>query len=343
MRLWNATDVAPLCIVIGGFRATNDGQRAGDTKRTTNGGLAYTDASGTVNVYHADGLGSVRAITDGSGTVVQTYRSDAYGVATSTQGAINQHFQYTGQERDEDGLVFLRGRVYNPALGRFMQRDPLAGVPGLPLSLNRYSYASNNPVNRTDPSGLCSDPSPGTAGARYCVERFIPTAFAQFPIKGDVLFRGDNRGASANSDDAYRVHQEIYASGSPQVGSTTVGITHADTPFGVLAGRGTLYSSLTVAKSNVLGDGRSLRAYSAAGIGVLPPYSAPPILTDVRIEEDAYGNAFVSYAAGTPYPSLEVWQYGGSNGPQLLFYYDAIAAGTTAIDLFDYVVFIEQA
>src|SRR6185437_11876571 len=114
-------------------------------------GLAYAvDPSNGVTVYHADGLGSVRAITDGSGTVVQTYRSDAYGVATSTKGGINQHFQYTGQERDEDGLVFLRGRVYNPTLGRFMQRDPLAGNPGLPLSLNRYTYAGNNPTTKTD-------------------------------------------------------------------------------------------------------------------------------------------------------------------------------------------------
>jgi hypothetical protein len=91
-------------------------------------GLAYADAGGTVNVYHSDGLGSVRAITDGSGNVVQTYRSDAYGVPTSTQGSVNQHFQYTGQERDEDGLVFLRGRVYNPT----STTDPSGLVAGEP-------------------------------------------------------------------------------------------------------------------------------------------------------------------------------------------------------------------
>jgi len=45
-------------------------------------------------------------------------------------------------------------RSYFPTIDRFLQRDPLAGVPGLPLSLNPYAYALNNPTTRTDPSGL---------------------------------------------------------------------------------------------------------------------------------------------------------------------------------------------
>jgi hypothetical protein len=61
------------------------------------------------------------------------------------------------------------------------------------------------------------------------------------------------------------------------------------------------------------------------------------------IEEGANGQAFVVYAAGTAYPSLEVWQYGTAGGPYLLFSYNAQAAGTTALDLFTFVTFIEQA
>jgi RHS repeat-associated protein len=98
---------------------------------------------------------------------VNVYRSDAYGVPTSSQGAINQHFLYTGQERDEDGLVLLRGRVYNPTLGRFLRRDPLGGSPGQPLSLNRYAYAGNNPTSATDPSGLLTSFIGGIGGSQY--------------------------------------------------------------------------------------------------------------------------------------------------------------------------------
>jgi hypothetical protein len=70
---------------------------------------------------------------------------------------------------------------------------------------------------------------------------------------------------------------------------------------------------------------------------------APSIVTDVSIEEVANERAFVAYAAGTAYPSLEVWQYGTAGGPYLLFSYNAQTAGTTALNLFTFVTFIEQA
>jgi RHS repeat-associated protein len=106
-------------------------------------------------VYHADGLGSVRALTDAAGAVVQTYETDEFGVPGLSQGTRGQPFGYTGEQRDgETGFVYLRARMYDPALGRFLQRDPFAGLMGAPLSLNRYGYVENNPVNLTDPSGL---------------------------------------------------------------------------------------------------------------------------------------------------------------------------------------------
>ncbi len=72
-------------------------------------GLAYTvDTSNAVAIYQTDGLGSARALTDSSGNVVQTYLTDAFGVPTGTQGSSTQPFQYTGEQRDGDGLVYLR-------------------------------------------------------------------------------------------------------------------------------------------------------------------------------------------------------------------------------------------
>ena len=47
----------------------------------------------------------------------------------------------------------MRARHYNPALGRFMSRDPFPGLMQAPQTLNPYVYVGNYPVNLTDPSG----------------------------------------------------------------------------------------------------------------------------------------------------------------------------------------------
>ena len=61
-------------------------------------GLAYAaDGSGNLQVYHTVGLGSVRAISDNSGNVIQTYQTDAFGTPTRVQGTSAQPFPYTRQ------------------------------------------------------------------------------------------------------------------------------------------------------------------------------------------------------------------------------------------------------
>lgn len=61
---------------------------------------------------------------------------------------------FTGEQTDSTGLVYLRARHYNPALGVFMSKDPVLGVVGGKSGhFNGYSYVNGNPVNVTDPSG----------------------------------------------------------------------------------------------------------------------------------------------------------------------------------------------
>jgi len=55
------------------------------------------------------------------------------------------------------GLTFYNARYYDPGLGRFTQPDTLVPNPGDPQSLNRYSYAGNNPLRYVDPSGHFSE------------------------------------------------------------------------------------------------------------------------------------------------------------------------------------------
>jgi RHS repeat-associated protein len=86
--------------------------------------------------------------------LVQTYRTDAFGAPTATQGSSTQPFGFTGEQADSTGLVYLRARMYDPTIGRFVQRDPLTGSIPSPGTLNRYTYVINNPALFVDHSGL---------------------------------------------------------------------------------------------------------------------------------------------------------------------------------------------
>lgn len=104
--------------------------------------------------YHSDGLGSIIALTDGSGKVVQTYEYDSFGNLKDQKNRIKQPFTFTGREWDkETGLYYYRARYYDPMEGRFIPKDPIGFAGG---DVNLYGYTKNNPINYTDPSGLAS-------------------------------------------------------------------------------------------------------------------------------------------------------------------------------------------
>jgi RHS repeat-associated protein len=63
--------------------------------------------------------------------------------------------RYTGKERDlESGNDYFGARYYASTMGRFMSPDPLGGHLEDPQTLNKYSYVANNPLSRTDSTGL---------------------------------------------------------------------------------------------------------------------------------------------------------------------------------------------
>jgi RHS repeat-associated protein len=145
------------------------------TRKTVYGlGVVYAAAGSTIEVYHADGLGSIRALTNAAGTVTATYRTDEWGVTTATTGGSTQPLTFTGEPRDATGLTYLRARYYDPDLGRFVSRDTWLGAPDAPQTQNRYSYATNNPATLTDPSG-------------HIVDTFVDVAFIVYDV-GALLF-----------------------------------------------------------------------------------------------------------------------------------------------------------
>ena len=61
---------------------------------------------------------------------------------------------YTGHEMlPEFGIINMKGRLYDPLLGRFFSPDNYVQLPDFTQSYNRYSYCLNNPLKYTDPSG----------------------------------------------------------------------------------------------------------------------------------------------------------------------------------------------
>jgi RHS repeat-associated protein len=116
----------------------------------------------TPRVYLAvrDHLGTVHALVDESGAVVESYRFDAWGRVLGVydgqgtplqQSAIGNRFLWQGREYSwATGLYYFRARWYDPVTGRWLSNDPI-GISG---GLNQYVFCGNNPVNFVDPWGL---------------------------------------------------------------------------------------------------------------------------------------------------------------------------------------------
>jgi RHS repeat-associated protein len=74
--------------------------------------------------------------------------------APGAEPALKFNRGYTGHEHlPLFGLVKMNARLYDPMLGRFLSPDPYVQAPDYSQNFNRYSYALNNPLMYTDPSG----------------------------------------------------------------------------------------------------------------------------------------------------------------------------------------------
>ncbi|MCI0534712.1 MAG: FG-GAP-like repeat-containing protein, partial [Verrucomicrobiales bacterium] len=131
--------------------------------------LIVPDAALRLRYYHQDHLGSSSVMTDAGGALVEETAFYPFGETRHEHRLrpIEEDYQFTQKERDrESGLHYFEARYLAGSVARFVSADPkyaeLASLPseGLisflsqPQALNLYSYAANNPLKYTDPSGM---------------------------------------------------------------------------------------------------------------------------------------------------------------------------------------------
>jgi RHS repeat-associated protein len=142
----------------GGYEVSKD---ADDNVIST---ISYYPAAGAMRiqvgwinqVYYilGDQLGSTSVVVDANGAVVSTQGYYPYGETRYSTNTIITDRLFTGQQAIAGlGLYNYKARMYSPYITHFIQPDTI--VPDLynPQSLNRYSYAFNNPINYNDPTG----------------------------------------------------------------------------------------------------------------------------------------------------------------------------------------------
>jgi RHS repeat-associated protein len=148
--------------------------------------IAESPSSTNTLTYHFDYRGSTVALSASTGRVTERIEYSAYGSLTYRSGFTDTPFLFNGAYgiiTDPNGLLFMRARYYNPYICRFINADPSRFEGGL----NFYTFANNNPILETDPSGLFGNiisglggswPSSGyVPGGAYYIN-YLPPAFS---------------------------------------------------------------------------------------------------------------------------------------------------------------------
>jgi RHS repeat-associated protein len=234
----------------------------------------YTGSTPVIYYPLKDHLGTIHALANSYGTVVESYSYNAWGEVLGvydkngnhiTESNLGNRYLWQGREYHwKTGLYYFRARWYDPVTGRWLSNDPI-GISG---GLNQYVFCGNNPVNFRDPSGryahivigaVIGGVAGGIGGA----------------ISGDGVGRGIISGAAGGAVFAATFNPALSAATAAGLGTIGAGIA-AGATAGAASGlaTGVIKESFDVVKPNgrfSMGDvGGSIGVGTLTG-GVLGP------------------------------------------------------------------------
>jgi len=144
----------------------------------------------TARYFHAEGIGTIRALTDEQGNVTDRYTLEAFGTLLSHEGDDPNAYLFAGEPFDPNsGFYYNRARWLDPNAGRFVSRDSIPGRPFEPGSLHKYLYSGARPNDTVDPTGL-SEFSLGGQLASIAVRASLE-ASTLLAALGSAFLRGD--------------------------------------------------------------------------------------------------------------------------------------------------------
>ena len=160
----------------------------------------------TLHFAHVDHLNTPRLVADALGTTVWEWsQREPFGNDSPTEnlrglGTFEMPLRMPGQYHDKETSLFYNYfRNFDPALGRYVESDPI----GLLAGVNTYAYVGGNPLSSTDPLGLkayqCRKPldALGGTGTRSGPDIWGNPAYHQYSCvidaNGQVTCGGQDR------------------------------------------------------------------------------------------------------------------------------------------------------
>jgi RHS repeat-associated protein len=170
--------------------------------------------------YHHDIHGNVTFLLDWAGDqIIEKYTYDAFGKPTilsanDTQlstSAYGNRFMFQGREYlSELGIYDYRHRMYSPALGRFLQTDPTGFDAG---DMNLFRYCGDDPIDRSDPTGLYAQ-GYGWSAAQWSVFERAQGAAAQALEKASNRIDNSLKDGGKELTSLKKDFEKVYGNGS---------------------------------------------------------------------------------------------------------------------------------
>lgn len=170
--------------VIGTFAGSNVLETA--FARGTNGRLWFENGSSYDLLAEPD-TDSVFEVRDALGALVEAYAYDPFGVTIAGPSAPLNAFQFQGLEYDAATSSYdNRVRLYSPAYRRFLNLDPISPLE----QTDSYVRTGNDPVNLTDPWGVCTVGSVSVTDAGHVKAEFKEKMVSNTAALGDSVKLG---------------------------------------------------------------------------------------------------------------------------------------------------------